>query len=94
MRFHPEARLELAEAMAWYDDQRAGLGEEFLGELRRAAERILAKPTIGPQLTQHTRHYRLSRFPYKLVYQVGQDEVVIMAVAHLSRKPGYWRHRR
>jgi hypothetical protein len=31
-----------------------------------------------------------ARVPYSLFFKVNTDEVVILAVAHHSRRPGYW----
>jgi hypothetical protein len=93
MVFDPAAREELAQAVAWYDQQREGLGDEFLVEVKRAAARIEDFPTAWPSISRRSRRCRLSRFPYGLVYQLLSGEIRILAVADLRRRPGYWRDR-
>ncbi len=91
--FDPAAREELVEAVAYYDQQRATLGDEFLLELKRAVTRIRDFPAAWPVMSRRSRRCRLTRFPYGLVYQVTEDEIRILAVAHLRRRPRYWRDR-
>lgn len=76
-----------------YESQRSGLGDEFLEEVGRAVEAVAQSPDRWPPNGEDTRRYLLHRFPYGLVYMVREDSVVIVAVAHLRRRPGYWRHR-
>jgi hypothetical protein len=91
--FDPAARDELAEAVAYYDQQREGLGDEFLIEAKRAIVRIRDFPTAWPQMSPRSRRCRLNRFPYGVVYQSLDDVIRVLAVAHLKRKPRYWRER-
>jgi plasmid stabilization system protein ParE len=91
--FDPAARDELAEAVAWYDQQREGLGDAFLIEVKRAARRIIEHPQAWSKLSRRTRRCRLARFPYGVIYQPLTNEIRILAVAHLHRKPGYWQDR-
>jgi len=66
----PAARDELAEAVANYDAQRAGLGDEFLHEVKRTVTRIRDFPEAWPTMSRRSRRCRVTRFPYGLVYQV------------------------
>jgi len=93
VQFLDEARAEIREAIAHYDEQRPGLGDEFLIEVQRAAGRIASFPNAWPMLSRATRRCRASRFPYGLVYQVRADHILIVAVMHLHRRAGYWRDR-
>jgi plasmid stabilization system protein ParE len=90
IRFLAPAQRELDDAVAWYDQQAAGRGLEFLDELDRAVRRILAFPLSYPQIERGIRRCRLARFPYGLIYGVDDETVVIIAVAHLHRRPRYW----
>lgn len=92
-----EAAADLAGAVEWYETHRAGLGAELLRELSRTLERLSENPGLGPPIrlrgARDLRQMRLDRFPYRVVYVANSDEIVIVAVAHSSRKPDFWRSR-
>jgi len=90
IRFLAVARQELDGAVAWYERQSPGLGYEFLDELDRVVRRISAHPQSNAELTQGLRRALFSRFPYGLVYGIDADSIVVVAVAHLHRRPRYW----
>jgi plasmid stabilization system protein ParE len=90
VRFLAPAQRELDDAVAWYNQQVIGLGLEFLDELDRAVRRVLAFPLSYPEIEPGIRRCRLVRFPYGLIYGVDDETVVIVAVAHLHRRPRYW----
>ncbi len=96
IRFFPQAREELEAAAAWYDERRPGLGVELVAEIDEAVGQISDYPEGWP-LWRDDRPYRkrlLSRFPYVLFFVVvDADEIEIVAVAHSSRRPGYWLER-
>lgn len=91
--FDPIARAELAEAVAYYDQQREHLGDEFLTEVKHAVVRIRDFPNAWPQVSRRSKRCRVTRFPYGIIYQLLADEIRIIAVAHLRRRPTYWRRR-
>jgi plasmid stabilization system protein ParE len=91
VRLHLRAERDLEEAFDHYEHARRGLGHEFLTEFRRGVEKILLNPNAWQLLEEDCRRYRLKRFPYGVVYDVQGDEIFVLAVMHLSRKPGYWR---
>ncbi len=93
LRFHPEARIELNEAVDYYEERRSGLGWEFYEEVQDTIRRVLGFPNAWQRLSPNTRRCLTNRFPYGVVYQVEADEVRIIAIAHQSRKPGYWSDR-
>lgn len=88
--FLEPARDELEEAVTFYEGQRQGLGEEFAREVENTILRIVSLPGAWTQLAPHIRRCRTNRFPYGIVYTVRESEVLIIAVMHLRRKPGYW----
>ena len=90
LRLHPAAQLELAEITAYYEAESVGLGEIFLAEAQRAFAQIVAFPAIrGP-----VRVRVLAAFPYSVHYsQLDSDTVLVLALAHQSRRPFYWRER-
>ena len=96
VRFHPEASTELDAAASWYEGEQAGLGIAFLVEVVRATAAIEATPATWPFVRKSRRIQRflLARFPYAVLYQVVPDAIVVVAVGHTRRRPGYWRARR
>ena len=93
VRLLAPAAAELNEAVAWYAAQAPGLGRRFVNELGKARKRIAERPHAWRPLGDGVRCFRLSRFPYGLIYSVEPDGIVVIAVAHLHRKPDYWRSR-
>jgi plasmid stabilization system protein ParE len=93
-RFHPRAEIELHHAFDYYESQRAGLGRRFGKAFDAAIRKILDQPTSWAFLDPPCQLYRLKKFPYGIVYEALEDEVIILAVMHLHREPDYWRDRR
>jgi toxin ParE1/3/4 len=99
IRTHDEAEQELLDAAAWYDEQRPGLGERFLAAYEHAVERLPDMPRLharvpGMPSGREIRHTMTPGFPYVVVYEVlKDDDLVILAVPHVARKPGYWQDR-
>ena len=93
LEFHPEAELELIESALYYDKQVPGLGERFESEIRYATDLMLDQPEIGPLVDPNLRKFILTRFPFTLYYSITADVLRIEAVAHQSRRPGYWKSR-
>ena len=88
--FLAPAQSELDDAVDWYNRQAAGLGRELLDELDRAVRRALAFPLSYPEIEPGIRRCRLGRFPYGVLYGIDGDTLVVVAVAHLHRRPRYW----
>ena len=93
LEFHPEAELELIESAVYYEKQVPGLGERFESEIRYATDLLLDQPEIGPLVDPNLRKFILTRFPFTLYYSITADVLRIEAVAHQSRRPGYWKSR-
>jgi plasmid stabilization system protein ParE len=96
-RLLPAAKLELANAANHYEGAQPGLGGEFISEFDKAIERVLNNNRIGPLVVATTAaiYHELifTRFPYRLVYSIEQDGILVVAVAHQHRLPLYWRDR-
>lgn len=95
VRLLEEAAQEAIEAAAWYERQRPGLGREFERALNTAFD--LLEDDIVP-LTNYlvqrpVKKLLLKRFPYNIVVQEFPEEVLVVAVAHQSRRPGFWKGR-
>jgi plasmid stabilization system protein ParE len=98
VRLHPAAVDELRAARDWYDDAAPGVGVEFVDEFRRVIDRLREWPTSAPRRpvrgsAREIRQASLRRFPYHATYEVRGDTLLIVAVAHGRRRPGYWRER-
>jgi len=92
-RFHDAADAELTEAVAYYDGKASGLGDRFIAEVKAATRLIERYPEIAPVIDLGVRARVLTKFPYGLIYVVEPEELFILAVAHLSKRPGYWADR-
>lgn len=90
------ASEEFSEAVRWYEEQRPGLGAEFFDAVTATIALIEARPETGAVVSRAgvTRRALVSRFPYQVVYHFAGREIVIVAFAHLKRRPGYWKKRR
>jgi len=84
------ASIELAEALAWYRDRSPRAAENLWLKVREARQSIGIFPLAAPLISPQVRRFILTGYPYDLVYGVQAEEVVILAVAHHSRQPGYW----
>ena len=84
------AQQELDEAVEWYNQQALGLGLEFLDELDDSIKLILVFPEISEKILEDIRRFMINRFPYGIIYSIDGDYIVIIAIAHLRRKPNYW----
>ena len=80
-------------AAAYYEERVRGLGDEFLDEVEHGLRRIQQFPLLWPVYEGEYRRSLLRRFPYGLIYRVDPPRTFIIAVAHLHRKPGYWKDR-
>ncbi len=89
----PEATQDIDEAYAWYETQRVGLGEEFLGCVDVCIERIRKEPQWCPKVYGDYRRALLRRFPYAAFYVLDSERVVVVAVLHTARNPNKWRQR-
>lgn len=82
LRLHPEATAELASASEWYERQQFGLGSDFSSDTWPMWPGLHHPPPI--------RRFLLPDFPFAVPYMVLEDGMVILAVTHVRRRPGYW----
>jgi plasmid stabilization system protein ParE len=93
IRFLTLAQQEIDDAVLWYSNQTENAELEFLDELDRAVRLVTSYPLALTEIEPEIRRCLLARFPYALIYGIGPDTIVIIAVAHLRRRPGYWADR-
>jgi plasmid stabilization system protein ParE len=91
--FAPEAERDLAEAFAWYEEQRPGLGEELLRCIEACIEAIRRTPGIHSVVHESYRRGLVRRFPYAVFYEYRNERIIVIAVFHTARDPNKWRGR-
>ncbi len=91
--FLHDAEIEMVAAAEWYEKRRKGIGARFLLEVEKCIERISMHPLSGTTVRarggREVRALLLPSFPYRIVYKPAAD-VLVVAIAHTSRRPNYW----
>ena len=88
-----EAEQEMLDAAKYYETAQLGLGSDFLDEVQIASHAIGRDPLRYGFYGRPIRSIKLERFPYRLLYAIETDRILIVAVMHLHRRPDYWKHR-
>jgi len=86
----PNAEQEARAAFLWYLERSERAAAAFESEIERA---VGEAPTTYPVIEGALHRYLLDRFPYALLYTVQLARILVVAVAHQHRRPGYWKHR-
>lgn len=89
----PEAEIEIEEAYHWYEEQRDGLGSDFLLCVEEGLEKIRKTPDMYPIVHRNVRRLLIRRFPYGIFYTIRQDVLTILAVFHGHHDPKHWKFR-
>jgi len=84
------AQQEFNEAKEFYEIGQAGIGVRFAKEIKNSILRIKQYPSAWPIERGEVRHYLVHKFPYKILYSIQQDSIILLAFAHQHRKPDYW----
>jgi toxin ParE1/3/4 len=92
-RFLLPAEEEMTQASVFYEATTSGLGVDFLDEVQRVIDILVGHPELGQFVGRGLKRALLHRFPFSLIYSVEIDAILIVAVAHQRRRPGYWRDR-
>ncbi len=97
LRVTESAAAELADAVRWHEKKRPGRGTDLHGLVTEAFDFIAEHPNTGSPVSGATglsvRRCLIPRFPYQVVFYAAANELVVVAIAHTSRRPGYWRSR-
>ena len=92
--YHPAARAEHLQQVAYYEAQAPGLGARYQRAVQAAVERISEGPHRHPVVADpEVRRFSVARFPFAVFYSHTQSEIEILAVAPHRKAPGYWRGR-
>jgi len=92
-RFVAPAREEFLAEVAYYDEVKPGQGARFAVAVEEATARALAFPLSGSPSEPGIRRVIVKNFPFAIVYRPEADGILVFAVTHHSRLPGYWRNR-
>ncbi len=90
LRYHEAAEEELLNEIGYLEVQAQGLGRRFFAEIRRAEDRIVRFSQSAQEIRPGIRKSILRTFQYSLIYSIEPEEIVVLAVAHHRRRPGYW----
>ncbi|MCK9362979.1 MAG: type II toxin-antitoxin system RelE/ParE family toxin [Syntrophales bacterium] len=93
LRLRPESEQDLADAAVWYEEQRDGMGNQFLDEVLSVFSVISETPLMFPVVHRNIRRALIHRFPFGVYYRVESDGIVVVAVMHGSRDPRQWKSR-
>ncbi len=93
VEFHPEALAEFRAAAEYYETQQTGLGERFANAVEAAVAHIVAAPESWRIIEDDIRRCLTKVFPYAVLYSIESGYILIVAVMHCHREPGYWRNR-
>ena len=91
--YHTEATADVKNAVDWYLERSPKAAADFIQELERATETIREAPDRWPIGRNGTRRFLLRKFPFAIIYSEQESIIRIWAVAHGSRRPGYWTNR-
>jgi len=91
--FLDEAEQELLEAILWYESKEAGLGYRFRQEIGHVLTRIIEDPLLWRERSGGYRRVNCPVFPYYIPYFIRKNKIIVIAIAHCRRKPGYWKSR-
>ncbi len=87
------AQIELDEAIEYYNYESSGLGDDFLTDVLKALDTIGQFPEAWHPCSKRARRCQTRRFPYGIIYQVREEEILVIAIANLHRQPEYWKDR-
>ena len=89
--FRPEAKRELLDAQAWYEERSPGLGFEFARAVDVAVAKALRMPEAYSRMEGDYRRVATRKFPYSIIYHVSDLELIVVSCFHQRRAPGSWR---
>lgn len=94
LEFHPEAEEDARNAREWYAERSPVAARAFLAELIGVAERVAEMPARYPAYLAGTRRCFFPQFPFSLIYRMTEARVIVIAIAHHRRRPGFWAKRK
>ena len=89
VELHPEADVEFAAQIEYYERKEQGLGIRFYLEVIESLNWIAENPSL-PRLRPTHRSLNLKVFPFYIAYVFENDLIWVLAIAHHRKRPGYW----
>lgn len=93
LEYHPAASDEVAQSFDWYYDIAPAVAQNFKVELERAESLVLRSPEAWGPYLHDTKGFRFRGFPFAMAYIIRDNRIIVIAVAHTKRRPGYWKDR-
>lgn len=93
LKFTQAAKLDVQEAWLWYEEKQSGLGDDFVLSVEAVVNQITRNPLLFERKFNSLHIAPLKRFPYKTIYAIERDEIIVIAVFHTSRNPTIWLER-
>jgi plasmid stabilization system protein ParE len=90
VKYHEAAEEELLHEIGYLELRANGLGRRFFAEVQRTEKLISQFPESAEEIRPGIRKCSLQKFRYSLIYSFENESVLILAVAHQSRRPNYW----
>jgi len=87
------AKADIREARKRYENQRAGLGRDFVAEVNAAIAKVQKMPTVFPEVVPGVRRVLTARFQDAIYFRVEQARIIVIVVVHSSRDPAIWQQR-
>ncbi|MBE9067312.1 type II toxin-antitoxin system RelE/ParE family toxin [Leptolyngbya cf. ectocarpi LEGE 11479] len=91
--FHPDSLTEYSEAVRYYAEQNVDLAQAFIDAVEKAIYRLRDSPGRYPAIDGDIRRCLTLKFPYGILYTIESDSILILALIHCKKKPGYWNSR-
>ncbi|MGE5343120.1 MAG: type II toxin-antitoxin system RelE/ParE family toxin [Candidatus Omnitrophota bacterium] len=88
--FHPEALKEYEESALYYKRISIDLAISFVNCVEIGIQKIIENPKAWSIIKEDVRRHLIKRFPFGIYYTLENDGIIILAIMHMSRKPGYW----
>jgi len=88
--FSKQAKAEVLNAAAFYEEKAPGLGEAFLLSLDAGTNEIVKFPLAYRVIRNDFRRFLMARYPYGIIYRIEEDLIFVAAVMHMKRRPSYW----
>ena len=90
-RLHPAAAAEHLDSVAFYESRAPGLGVDYLTAFETVMRRVTETPLLSPiEVSPDIRIAFMQRFPFNILFRVEKNEILVLAIAHQSRRPRYW----
>ncbi|MFC1669818.1 type II toxin-antitoxin system RelE/ParE family toxin [Spirochaetota bacterium] len=93
VKFHPEAESEMINSAGYYESQQVDLGKRFLESVQSSLKHIQINPKIYQKVYGNIRRCQIKIFPFGIIFREQKEQIEIIAVMHLKRKPKYWKDR-